>query len=92
MSPQHNFGSVGEMMEKAGQAFTESGKVGKQFTEDGKVGKSCRFAALHCLPSCGLTVPFQGMHSTFMSVHLLLHACICCMWQLDTCMPDAEHI
>ena len=27
-------------MEKAGQAFTDSGKVGKQFTEDGKVGKS----------------------------------------------------
>ena len=26
-------------MEKAGQAFTESGKVGKQFTEDGKVGE-----------------------------------------------------
>lgn len=26
-------------MEKAGQAFTDSGKVGKQFTEDGKVGK-----------------------------------------------------
>ncbi|CAL5224907.1 g7671 [Coccomyxa viridis] len=29
---------AGEYMEKAGQAFTDSGKVGKQFTEDGKVG------------------------------------------------------
>ncbi|CAK0787751.1 hypothetical protein CVIRNUC_010973 [Coccomyxa viridis] len=29
---------AGEMMEKAGQAFTDDGKVGKQFTEDGKVG------------------------------------------------------
>lgn len=32
-------GIAGEMMEKAGQAFTETGKVGKQFTEDGKVGE-----------------------------------------------------
>ena len=37
-------------MEKAGQAFTESGKVGKQFTEDGKVGKS-RPSMLHCTAS-----------------------------------------
>ena len=33
-------------MEKAGQAFTDSGKVGKQFTEDGKVGE------LHCATHC----------------------------------------
>ena len=38
----------GEYMEKAGQAFTDSGKVGKQFTEDGKVGKP-RSATLECL-------------------------------------------
>ena len=37
-------------MEKAGQAFTDSGKVGKQFTEDGKIGKSRRFM-LHCTAS-----------------------------------------
>lgn len=34
---------AGEMMEKAGQAFTEDGKVGKQFTEDGKVGAPLYF-------------------------------------------------
>lgn len=34
-------------MEKAGQAFTDSGKVGKQFTEDGKVGKSCSAITMH---------------------------------------------
>lgn len=50
MSPQHTFGYAGEMMEKAGQAFTDSGKVGKQFTEDGKVGKS-RPSMLHCTAS-----------------------------------------
>jgi hypothetical protein len=38
------------MMEKAGQAFTDSGKVGKQFTEDGKIGKSRRFM-LRCTAS-----------------------------------------
>ena len=37
-------------MEKAGQAFTDSGKVGKQFTEDGKIGKS-RPSMLHCTAS-----------------------------------------
>jgi len=34
------FVCIGEMMEKAGKAFSEDGKVGKQFTEDGKVGAS----------------------------------------------------
>jgi len=34
------FVCIGEMMEKAGKAFSEDGKVGKQFTEDGKVGTS----------------------------------------------------
>ena len=50
MSTQYNCGSLGEMMEKAGQAFTDSGKVGKQFTEDGKIGKFRRFM-LHCTAS-----------------------------------------
>jgi len=31
---------AGEMMEKAGKAFSEDGKVGKQFTEDGKAGEN----------------------------------------------------
>ena len=30
--------------------------------------------------------PFQGLHSMLMSVHLLLHACMRCIWLLDTCM------
>ncbi len=46
-------------MEKAGQAFTESGKVGKQFTEDGKAGAGLRLprhlqhiSSAACAPCC----------------------------------------
>ena len=53
-------------MEKAGQAFTETGKVGKQFTEDGKAGADL------CMPG---HVPFVVLQHLYRCCHCMQAWC-----------------